>query len=236
MRHSPLVITLFVLPMLAVLIGLGVWQLDRLSWKRDIIAAMEQRMGEAPLVLDEVLTLPADERPWRPVRVLGTFLNDREMPLYRPAVDGGDVGYHIITPLLLADGRAVLVNRGWVPPEKRLAESRSGSPAGQVWVTGIVREFSERTAFANDNDPSAGEWYWIDPDAMAAAADVPLLPIVVVADQGSDPQQLPRGGQVRLDLPNHHLQYALTWFALAGVLLVIYGILLFRTMRRKGSP
>ena len=236
MRHSPLVITLFVLPMLAVLIGLGVWQLDRLSWKRDVIAAMEQRMGEAPLELDEVLALPADERPWRPVRVLGTFLNDREMPLYRPAVDGGDVGYHIITPLLLADGRAVLVNRGWVPPEKRLAESRTGAPEGQVWVTGIVREFGERTAFANDNDPVAGEWFWIDPDAMAAVADVPLLPIVVVADQGSDPQQLPRGGQVRLDLPNHHLQYALTWFALAAVLLVIYGILLFRTMRRKGSP
>ncbi len=236
MRHSPLVITLFVLPMLAVLIGLGVWQLDRLSWKRDLIAAMEQRMGEAPLELSEILALPADERPWRPVRVVGTFLNDREMPLYRPAVDGGAVGYHIITPLLLADGRAVLVNRGWVPLEKRLAESRTGSPEGQVWVTGIVRDVGERTTFTNDNNPSTGEWYWFDPDAMAAEAGVPLLPIVVVADQGSDPQQLPIGGQVRLEIPNHHLQYALTWFALAAVLLVIYGILLMRTRRRKDTP
>jgi surfeit locus 1 family protein len=234
--RAGLVATLIALPAIVVLIGLGLWQLDRMAWKHDLIATMQQRMTEAPQAMADILAMPADQRAWRPVMVVGRFLNDREMPLYRQDVDDGMPGYDILTPLVLADGRAVLVNRGWVPPDKRDASTRTGAPRGQVWVTGIVREIGERASFANDNSPETGEWYWIDREAMEIHAGVGLLPLVVIADRDSDPAALPRGGQVRLDLPDDHLHYALTWFALAAAMAVIYGIWMWRSLSRRKRP
>jgi surfeit locus 1 family protein len=234
--RAGLVATLIALPAIVVLIGLGLWQLDRMAWKHDLIATMHQRMNEAPRAMADILAMPADQRAWRPVMVVGRFLNDREMPLYRQDVDDGTPGYDILTPLVLADGRAVLVNRGWVPPDKRDASTRTGAPRGQVWVTGIVREVGERESFANDNSPETGEWYWIDRQSMEIHAGVGLLPLVVVADRDTDPSALPRGGQVRLDLPDDHLHYALTWFALAAAMAVVYGIWMWRSLRRRKRP
>ena len=234
--RAGLVATLIALPAIVVLIGLGLWQLDRMAWKHDLIATMHQRMNEAPRAMADILAMPADQRAWRPVMVVGRFLNDREMPLYRQDVDDGTPGYDILTPLVLADGRAVLVNRGWVPPDKRDASTRTGAPRGQVWVTGIVREVGERESFANDNSPETGEWYWIDRQSMEIHAGVGLLPLVVVADRDTDPLALPRGGQVRLDLSDDHLHYALTWFALAAAMAVIYGIWMWRSLSRRKRP
>jgi surfeit locus 1 family protein len=230
------VATLVALTAFVVLVGLGVWQLDRLAWKRDLVQTMQQRMTATPRPLADIMKLPADERGWRPVMVVGSFLHDREMPLYRQSVEDNAPGYDIMTPLMLADGRAVLVNRGWVPPDQRLAEARPGGPQGQVWVTGVVREIGPREPFANDNSPDTGEWYWIDHEAMQDHAGVRLLPLFVVADRDADPGVLPRGGQVRLDLPNNHLQYALTWFALAAALAVVYGIWMWRASSRGKRP
>ena len=118
-------------------------------------------------------------------------------------------------------------------PEQHPLATRTDAPEGLVQVTGIVREIGERQPFANDNSPSTREWYWIDPVAMQAFAGIELLPVVVVADRDDDPAILPRGGQIRLDLPNNHLQYALTWFALAVALAVIYGIWMMRGSVKK---
>jgi len=233
---SRLPATLVALTAILVLTGLGIWQLERLAWKHDLIRTMQQHMTETPREMADILALPKDERAWRPVMVVGRFVHDREMPLYRQAVEDNAPGYDILTPLLLSDGRAVLVNRGWVPPDRRLASTRPGAPRGQVWVTGIVREIGERETFANDNSPETGEWYWVDRDAMEAYAGVPLLPIVVIADRAADPGLLPRGGQVRLDLPDNHLQYALTWFALAAAMAVIYAIWMVRASKRRNRP
>jgi surfeit locus 1 family protein len=235
-RGSRLVATLIALPAIVILIGLGIWQLDRLAWKQDLIETMERRMAESPHELGDIMALPADDRAWRPVMVVGRYLNDREMPLYRQSIEDGEPGYQILTPLVLANGRAVLVNRGWVPEAKRDAATRTGAPQGQVWVTGIVRDIGARAPFAVDNSPATGEWYWIDHDAMQDYAGVDLLPFVVVADRAGDPNVLPRGGQIRLDLPNDHLQYALTWFALAVALAVIYGLWMRRGPHKKGRP
>jgi surfeit locus 1 family protein len=233
---SRLPATVVALTAILVLTGLGIWQLERLAWKHELIRTMQQHMTETPREMADILALPKDERAWRPVMVVGRFLHDREMPLYRQAVEDNAPGYDILTPLLLADGRAVLVNRGWVPPDRRPAVTRPGAPRGQVWVTGIVREIGEREAFANDNSPETGAWYWVDRDAMEAYSGVPLLPMVVIADRGADPAILPRGGQVRLDLPDNHLQYALTWFALAAAMAIIYAIWMVRASKRRDLP
>ena len=106
-------------------------------------------------------------------------------------------------------------------------------PAGQVWVVGILRGGETPNAFTNDNDPAAGAWFWYDLPAMAAAMDLSLLPAVIHADAGP-PGSVPQGDQAVFDPPNHHLQYALTWYGLAGVALVIYVLLLVH--RPPGRP
>jgi surfeit locus 1 family protein len=138
----------------------------------------------------------------------------------------------VMTPLRLDDGDVVLVERGWVPPEKRDAGARpQGNPPGEVAVDGLLRlpPPAKPSWFVPANDPAEGQWFWIDLPAMARAAGVPeALPFYVEAGPAPNPGGLPVGGQTRTELPNDHLQYAITWFSLAGALAVIYVILLRR--------
>jgi len=233
--RSRLATTLVALPILAILIGLGSWQLQRLAWKQGLITTMETRLEAAPVPLAEALARPALEREWQRVMATGTFLHDRQIALYRLSVDGKP-GYLILTPLRLADGRTILVDRGHVPDALVDPADRPGSePAGQVRVVGILRGGEIQRAFTNDNDPAAGAWYWYDLPAMAAAMGDDLLPAVIHADAGPA-GEWPQGGQAVFDPPNHHLQYALTWYSLAGVALVIYVLLLRKRPARRPRP
>ncbi len=219
-----LVPTLLAVPMLAILVTLGVWQLERLEWKTALIDRIEARL-DAPAA-----TLPAgiaDPAAWeyRRVAVEGRFLHDRELYLAGRAHERR-LGYHVVTPLVRADvpgDPVILVDRGWVPEPARDPATRPESlPAGTVRVEGIARLPAEPGWFTPDNRPAANEWYWRDLPAMAAAVGMaPAAPLFLEAAD-RDPDSLPIGGRTRIDLPNNHLQYALTWFALALALLAIY--------------
>lgn len=227
MQRSRLATTLVALPIIALLVGLGTWQLQRLAWKEGLIEVMETRLAAAAVPLADALARPPGEREWQRVMVSGTFLHDRQIAMYRMSVDG-EPGYQILTPLSLADGRAILVNRGFVPPGRVDPQERPGSePVGQVWVVGILRGGETQHTFTNDNDAAAGAWYWYDLPAMGHAMDLTLLPAVIHADR--DPgASWPVGGQAVLSPSNNHLQYALTWYGLAVTALVIYVLLLRR--------
>ncbi|MFQ5346869.1 MAG: SURF1 family protein [Rhodothalassiaceae bacterium] len=202
---------------LALLIGLGTWQLQRLAWKRALLSEIAARTTAAPVALPAVIADPEDWR-YRRVTISGHFDHAHEM-----LVAAGR-GWQVITPLLRDDAPAVLVVRGFVPEAKRSPDARPmGQIAGQVSVTGIVRLAPSRKGwFTPENVPAEGRWYWCDLDAMARAAGlVEVLPVLVEAE-ASAPGGWPQGGVTRLDIPNRHLQYALTWYALALVLLVIY--------------
>jgi len=233
--RSRLATTLVALPIVALLVGLGTWQLQRLAWKQDIIATMDSRTAGSPLPLDRALDLPAAEREWRPVMAAGRFLHDRQVALYRMSVEGNP-GYWILVPLRLNDGRTVLVNRGHVPEALVEPAARPDSePQGMVWVTGILRGAETPGTFTNDNDPGRGAWFWIDVPALSGAMEVDLLPVVIHADPG--PQGAwPRGGQAAFRPSNNHLQYVVTWYGLAAVAFVIYLLLLRRRPDREPKP
>ena len=235
MTRSRLATSLVALPIVALLIGLGSWQLQRLVWKRDLIATMETRLDAAPVPLAQALDRPEADREWQRVTATGTYLHDRQIALYRLSV-AGRPGYLILTPLRLADGRAVLVDRGHVPQAEVDPSARPGSePQGTVHVTGILRGGETPQAFTNENDPASGAWYWYDLPAMAAAMELDLMPVVINADAGPA-GSLPLGWQAVFDPPNHHLQYALTWYGLAVVALVIYVLLLVKRPARRPKP
>ncbi len=222
-------------PGVATLVGvvllcvLGTWQLQRLAWKESLVAAIAERAHGAPVSLAVVEERAArgDDVEYTRVAVDGAFANDREIHLY--ALDeSGEPGFHVITPLRLADGSTVLVNRGFVPNElKDPARRAAGQLTGKVSVTGLVRHGDQQATFIPANDVARNIWYWRDMDAMAAAAagaDASRVHRFVVDAEAepAPPGGWPRGGVTRLTLPNRHLEYALTWYGLAASLVGVF--------------
>jgi surfeit locus 1 family protein len=238
MRTNSLVgLTALTLAAFAVLIGLGVWQLKRLAWKEALIAEIETRTKAPPITLAEAMAIAREghDPSYYRVKVEGSFDHAKELYLY--AVSEGRVGWHVITPLKTEAGDVVLVDRGFVPDELKSPASRpQGELAGAVAVSGIVRVPETQGAFTPDNEIGANRWFWRDLEAMArsiGAADV--APFYLEAEKSDVPGGWPEGGQTRLDIPNNHLQYAITWFLLAAALLVIYGVYVRSAYRPKAK-
>ncbi|HBH40502.1 MAG TPA: SURF1 family protein, partial [Rhizobiales bacterium] len=155
--------TALALAALAVLIGLGVWQLERLQWKEGLIAEIEARSTGAPITIAEALAIARQGRDpdYYRVRVEGRFHHDKERYLFAQSLADGTPGWHVITPLETTGGDMVLVDRGFVPDVLKEASSRaSGQVEGVVTVTGIVRSPEIQGSFVPDNEPEANRWFW----------------------------------------------------------------------------
>ena len=183
----------------------------------------------------------ASSDEFRKVRVKGTFLHEFEAPVHglAPGQRGAPVqGFFLMTPLRLPTGGIVMVNRGFVPTELRDPAARPESrPIGEVAVTGLVRAPESRTWFTPDDVPDRNRWYTRDPQAIAAAGGLErTAPFYVEADATPNPGGWPRGGQTRLDLPNNHLQYALTWFGIALTLVGVFAAFARRRVKAVDEP
>lgn len=219
-----------------VLIGLGVWQVQRLHEKEQLLATIAERMASPETPVDSVVRLPVPDMEWRRVSAKGRFLHDKEAYVYATEFDLG-LGVHVLTPLVLDEGDTILVDRGFVPLASKAPESReAGQMDGEVTVSGIVRLEGERNLFTPATDEGQRMWYWRDIDGIARTLGLMLgAPIVIVADQPANPGGLPRFAGYRVDIPNNHLQYALTWFGLAATLLGVYLVYHVRNGRLKFS-
>lgn len=226
-----------------ILVGLGTWQLERLRWKESLIALVETRAGQPPAPLPDPATWPGltrDGDEYRHVRVSGTFDHAREALVY--VVRGDDEpglrgpGFMVITPLLRPDGPPVLVNRGFVPQDRRDPASRAaGQVAGPVSVSGLLRLPEEVSVFVPANDPGRNAFYRRDPLEIAAARGLAgAAPFIIDADAAEVPGGLPQGGATRRRFPNRHLEYALTWYGLAATLVAVCIALL--VARRRARP
>ncbi len=225
----------------AFLIALGNWQMRRLEWKQGLIGSIAERTHAQPVSLalaEERAALGGDVEYTR-VKVEGQLLNDREIHLYALDVENGP-GFHVITPLRLADGSLALVNRGYVPNDLKDASKRTaGQLAGDVAVTGLLRHADVQAMFDPANDATRNIWYWRDIDAMAATlgAEAPRVHSYIIDAEASPaaPGGWPKSGVTRLELPNRHLEYALTWYGLAGSLIAVF--LAFAVTRwRQSAP
>jgi surfeit locus 1 family protein len=224
-----LLLTAFSAAALALLIGLGLWQMQRLEWKQGLIAQIEARTHADPVSLKEAVARAraGEDVSYLRVRVEGRFDNGKERYLY--AVSDGTPGWHVITPLETPEGKAVLVDRGFVPNAFKEPSSRAqGEINDAVAVIGLARSPDTQGLFIPDNEPAENRWFWRDLGAMSksmfpeGAPDI--APFILEAERSDIPGGWPLGGQTKLDLPNNHLQYALTWFLLALCLVVIYVI------------
>jgi len=233
MRFRPLLWpTLMVLPMLAVLIGLGSWQLQRRDWKLQLIAEMQARLSAPEVALD---ALPSDAGEYRRVTVSGDFDHAREVYWLTPGPDGGEPGFHVITPLLRAGKPAVLIDRGFVPVAlKDPANRPQGQRTGPVTVHGILRQSQPPGAFTPKDEPAQRLVYTRDVARIAAELGLgPAEAVFIEADASPNPGGYPLGGQTVVTLRNEHLSYAITWFGLAGALMMVY-LLYHRSRGRLG--
>lgn len=222
----------------AVLIGLGTWQVQRLHWKEELLATIEARVNAAPRPLAAIearLAETGDVDYW-PVSLSGTFRHEGERHFF--ATHKGRSGYFVYTPLELDDGRLVLVNRGFVPFElKEPARRGEGQVEGRREIVGLARNRldGKPNSLMPDNDLAKNVFYWKDLAAMAASAGVgrpaDYLPFFVDADDAPNPGGLPVGGVTLIDMPNSHLQYAITWYGLAAALAGVLGVWLWRRWR-----
>lgn len=223
---------------IAGLTALGVWQLERRAWKLDLIERVEARIHASPVPAPGPDAWPAvsgaaDE--YRRVSVTGRFLHDREALVQAVSDLGG--GFWVLTPLVTDRGFTVLVNRGFVPPEKRDPATRAdGQPQGEVTVAGLLRLTEPKGGFLRSNDPSAGRWYSRDVAAIAAAKGLAeAAPYFIDADSTRNPGGWPVGGLTVVSFPNSHLGYALTWFALDLMLIAAVLFVIRSEMRRRQS-
>jgi surfeit locus 1 family protein len=216
--------TVMSVPALLLLLGLGTWQVQRLGWKERLIAEHAAAFAAPAVPAPRSLT-DARRLQYHRVHVDGVFLHAKEILLHASR-GPGSIGYDVLTPLAEPDGRIVFVNRGYIPSRFKDPKTRAaGEIAGTVRVVGLLRlpPRGPPNWFVPDNLPPANEWFWIDLEAIAAADRLaPVAPFYIDADATPNPGGWPKGGVMPPALPNHHLQYAITWFSLAVSLIVIY--------------
>lgn len=220
---------------LIVLMSLGTWQLQRLAWKEDLLATIERRTTQVPLPLEDVYARyeAGEDIEYLPVETLGYFDHSNEQHFF--ATFDGLSGYYIYTPLMLETDRFIFVNRGFVPFDKKDQATRPETLVSlSQEVTGLARSAPTQKAgwVVPENDVEKNVFHWKDLDAMIARTGKPVeqfLPMFIDRDNKANPTQLPVGGVTMIDLPNNHLQYAITWFGLA---LTLVGVLGFYFMRQ----
>lgn len=218
--------TVISLPILVFSLALGFWQIERREWKRDILDRIAHNQATQAVSFDDLVKADPLLHEYGKVRVAGTFLHDKEFHLAARSLRN-KVGMQIVTPLRLDDGRIVLFDRGWVPSEQKEGASRAaGQLGGKVELTGVVRRNQIQRQFAPDNAPDKNVWFHVDVPLMRKLAggkpDPVLDTFFLEADATPNPGGVPIGGQTRLDIPNDHLQYAITWFAIALALAGVY--------------
>lgn len=235
--------------------ALGIWQVERLAWKRDLVARVEARI-HAPAVpapgRSDWGTLDLHDAEYRRVYLRGEYLHDRETLV--DALTGLGPGAWVLTPLRTQDG-VVLVNRGFVAPERFDPAARAaGQITGQVEVAGLLRLSEPQGRVLRANEPAADRWFSRDVEAIARARGLgEVAPFFIDADAGvaagarvgtgggdglasgaapaADTGEAPVGGLTVVRFRDAHLVYAATWFALAA-LCVAGVVLLVRRPRR----
>jgi surfeit locus 1 family protein len=213
--------------LVGICLALGIWQMQRLAWKNALIADLEKAQSEPPLTAAD---LPENDEAlkalnFRKVRLTGIFMDDREFHLIGRYYQGA-LGYDVLTPFYLADSkRVLLVNRGWIPLEKKDPATRPELlAAGGTVVEGLLLVSQRANPFLPDHDIHGNVWFWYDIARMNAETklDMPSVVVETVNPHYKESRLPYPRANYAITLRNDHLYYAVTWFSLAFA-----GILIF---------
>jgi surfeit locus 1 family protein len=222
---------LFALGALAAFVWLGTWQIQRKAWKEALIATLEQRLSAPPV------DLPPRERwgrldpakdEFRHVKFSAAFVPGTEALVYAGSSalrsDVSGPGYWVLAPARLPAGGLVVINRGFVPEGRQDPATRGGGEiAGNAELVGVMRLPEPRGTFSPKDQPERNLWFVRDPVAIASAKGWgDAAPFFIELESPQPPGGLPRAGALKVNLRNEHLQYAITWYGLAVVVVVMF--------------
>ena len=245
-----LVPSLVVLVAFAILVALGTWQVERKGWKETLIADLTQRLNAPPEPLPPPASWAGLSRSavdFRRVAFRADFAaaapgaRASEARLYtgRSAVreDVKEPGYFVFAPARLADGAVVVVNRGFVGDLHPNAATRPAATSpGAVDIVGIMRWPDEAGWFDSAYSAADDLWFVRDQQKMAAQDHWgAVAPFYIEMEQPLPPGGVPRPGRLTVSLPNSHLQYAMTWYGLALVLLVVFAVRVRSRLRERAA-
>jgi cytochrome oxidase assembly protein ShyY1 len=246
-RRGIVVPALFSLVVFAILLGLGTWQVERKAWKENLIATLDGRLSDAPIALppaSEWAGMTAANSEFTPVRITAAFLpgrrlNDtqREARLYTGGsalrTDIKAPGYFVFAPARLPNGTTVVVNRGYVAnPHPTASTPPVALPPGPVEAIGVIRWPEPPGWFDTIHSVTDDLWFVRDPRGMAAQNGWGhVAPFYIDMEAPVPPSGVPKPGPIQVHLRNEHLQYAITWYGLAAVLVVMFAVW---ACRRRG--
>ena len=204
--------------MLLVLVGLGTWQVYRLQWKEGILARIAVAEA-APAV-----PLTPNPQPYTKVSVTGRYRFDRAAEFgveLRDTPAGPTMGSYQVVPLERGNALTIMVDRGWIPQQREITPD---DPAGIVTVAGYIRPGEKSSWFSAADDPTARQFYTLDPRTIGAAVgEANVEPFALVALGPVEPRVYPVPAQHLPRPSNNHLSYVITWYGLAAALIVIFG-------------
>ena len=236
---------------IVLLAALGSWQVLRLQWKLDLIEKRSSSLTGTPVAINDIEAGMEHgyDVDFLRVRLTGKYRHDATRHVYRPR--GKWPGFQVITPFIDKSGFIVLVDRGFI--DQRMLEAPiagdTRKPEGELTITGITRNrASDRNMFSPEADTGQGIWYWYDlvgisasmPDNLLDGYDGPepiTSAMFVQLEPGGEPGtgKWPVPEDLKVELPNNHLQYALTWYALALVLAVMSWLFIRKRRREQAA-
>lgn len=230
--YLPLIPTVSTVFIVLTLIGLGSWQLMRLKWKTEMLSQIYANTNLPPIDMDQVLNdIHPEKWEYRRVILKGRFLHDLEVNLV-PRSLNGQPGYHLITPFQLESGETLLINRGWAGSRDPYESIERADKPTELIAT--IATFPKPGFFTPKNNFEKKEIFYIDLNAFAKNTSlVTLLPFYGIQEpKDTESALLPKPVGISLNIPNNHLAYAITWFSLAIVALIIYSIFVYQWNHR----
>lgn len=221
--------TIAAIAAIALFVAAGLWQRDRMGQKE----ALRAQLAAAAARASSPLPAPKDWEPWRfaPVTATGSF-DARHQILLDNRVHDSRAGYHVITPLGLADGRVVLVNRGWIAGGATHSDTPAAPPpAGTITVRGRINNPPSKYLELRHETPAGPVWQNLDLAQYAAATGLRVLPVIVEQTEPIDGADTLVRDWPAPDLGvERHLSYMIQWFTFAAM---VAGLWLYFAFRKE---
>ena len=197
---------------------LGTWQLYRLQWKLELISEITFGLDSSPIEYSNLI-----KKNYQRVTIKGKFDYDKQIYLYS-LNDRGKPGYDVITPFRTNKNENVLVNRGWIVKELKDSPSINLRAESEKKIVGLLREIYKPNIFKPDNDISNNIWFSLNLEDLKEATGEQFNEFVIFLEDNQVKTPVPK--KISIDVPNNHLKYAITWYAIS--ISIIFYYLYFR--------
>ena len=209
---------LFVILFVTIFCSLGTWQLYRLQWKLELISEITIGLDSTPLEYSNTI-----KKDYQRVKVKGKFDFDQQIYLYS-LNDSGKPGFDVITPFKTNKNENVLINRGWINKELKDNPNINTKSGSQQKIIGLLRKIYKPNIFKPDNDIKNNIWFSINLEDLKEATGDQFNEFVIFLEDNQVKTPVPK--KISIDVPNNHLKYAITWYAIS--ISIIFYYLYFR--------